>query len=115
VYHAQDQSRSLGRQAIGSVSLLLVVALALSTSMRVGRPMADAGRDGVPERATALTHQTAARPARRMTCEKPPASQTGVAARSAALVQPELSPAADHGRTPRPLRESLLDLPPPQA
>lgn len=116
VHVPKDQSRVLGRQAIGSLSLLLVVALALSTSMRVGRPsLPDAGRDRVPDRAAALTNQSAVRQVRRVVCEKPPVNRPGVVRPRLRLLPQSPALAGAAGVAPRHLREALLDLPPPRA
>lgn len=93
------------------MSLLLVVALALSTTVRVGRPfVADAGRD--TGRAVAVMPQTVERPARRATCERPSAPERAVFRAVAGAPALWALPTGDSRRVVH-LREPLLDLPPP--
>lgn len=95
------------------MSLLLVVALALSTTVRVGRTfVADAGRDGSTGRAVVVMPQAVQRPARRATCERPSAPERAVFRAVAGAPALWALPTGGSRRVVH-LREPLLDLPPP--
>lgn len=110
------QHRALGlipRQAMGGLSLLLVVALTFGAA-RTGAIVQDAGSDARFERAAAILPRVVHQAQRRLQRERPDA-RSAIAARRDPAARRARVVAVVTGEAARPsmLRAGLIDLPPP--
>ena len=108
-----DKARSIPRQALGGLSLLLVVALTFGAA-RAGALPTDGARDPGFQRAVAVLPKTVQQAERRLQRERPDVRLDRAAQatrRAPAAAFPRIAP--DRTDHVAPLREALLDLPPP--
>jgi len=106
-------ARSIPRQTLGGLSLLLVVALTIGAA-RSGALMGEAARQSGIERAAAVLPRTVHHSERRAQRERPDARLASRPSRSRWIdeVRPVLVGDED-GAAVNPLRAELIDLPPP--